>query len=94
MDDMLKTMKIIYAGAPLNPCQHHILHRAASSIATELGSTINCSIETTTFPDDWKHAEINLLLKKLSADPADPKNFRPISLLSFPAKVIERAINT
>ncbi|KAJ1099932.1 hypothetical protein NDU88_005025 [Pleurodeles waltl] len=39
------------------------------------------------------HAEINPLLKKPMADPRDLKNFRPISLLPFPAKVIEKIVN-
>ena len=33
------------------------------------------------------------LLKKPSADPGELKNFRPISLLPFPARVLEKAIN-
>ncbi|KAJ1091870.1 hypothetical protein NDU88_004984 [Pleurodeles waltl] len=44
-------------------------------------------------PLRWKHAEVNALLKKPTADPSDLKNFRPISLLPFPAKVIEKTVN-
>ncbi|KAJ1176438.1 hypothetical protein NDU88_001718 [Pleurodeles waltl] len=41
----------------------------------------------------WKHTKINALLKKPKADPKDLKNIRSISLLPFPAKVIEKAVN-
>ncbi|XP_069089270.1 cytochrome P450 2D14-like [Pleurodeles waltl] len=48
---------------------------------------------TTTLPDAWKHAEINPLLKKPSADPTELKNYRAMSVLPFPAMVIKKAIN-
>lgn len=73
--------------------RHHIFHRAATSFAPELHHTINCSIENRHLRRRLeKHAQIKPLLKKPSADPTELKNFRPISLFSFPAKVIEKAI--
>lgn len=51
----------------------------------ELSRTINAT---------WKQAEVNPLLKEPSADLTDLKNYRPISLLPFAAKVSEKFINT
>ncbi|KAJ1218145.1 hypothetical protein NDU88_005728 [Pleurodeles waltl] len=78
----------------MDPFPHHIFNRAADTIAPKLCLTINCSLAAATFPDDWKHAEINPILKKPSADPTNLKNVRPISLLPFPAKVLEKAVNS
>lgn len=44
-----------------------------------------------TFPEDW-NAEVKTLVKKQSADPSK-LNYRHISLLPFPAKVLEKGIN-
>ncbi|KAJ1198999.1 hypothetical protein NDU88_002837 [Pleurodeles waltl] len=87
-------MNSIHSGSPSDPCPHHIFNKADTAIAAHLRKAINISFETARFPDSWKHAEINTLLKKPKADPKALKNFRPISLLPFPAKVIEKIINT
>jgi hypothetical protein len=42
-------------------------------------------------PKDWKLALVVPIFKK--GDPADPGNYRPISLLSVPGKVFSRVIN-
>ena len=49
---------------------------------------INCSFRTTTFPSDWKAAEVIPLLKE--GDQEEPSNNRPLSLLNFASKVCER----
>ncbi|KAJ1159610.1 hypothetical protein NDU88_000117 [Pleurodeles waltl] len=64
--------------APGEPNQREVLPEV-----DEYGNELEC----------WKHAEVNALLKKPTADPSDLKNFRPISLLPFPAKVIEKTVN-
>ncbi|KAJ1199045.1 hypothetical protein NDU88_002883 [Pleurodeles waltl] len=86
-------MNTIHSGSSPDPCQHRILNKASSIIAPQLRKNINSSFESITFPKSWKHAEINALLKQPKADPKDLENFRPISLLPFPAKVIEKAVN-
>ncbi|KAJ1217491.1 hypothetical protein NDU88_005085 [Pleurodeles waltl] len=93
-DETRKTMNSIHSGSPSDPCPHHIYNKADTAIAPQLRKVINISFETARFPESWKHAEIHTLLKKPKADPKDLKNFRPISLLPFPAKVIEKIINT
>ena len=49
---------------------------------------INCSFPTTTFPSDWKTAEVIPLLK--AGDHKAPSNNRPLSLLNFASKVCEK----
>ncbi|KAJ1090711.1 hypothetical protein NDU88_003840 [Pleurodeles waltl] len=91
--DTIKTMNSIHSGSPSDPCPHHVFNKASAAIAPHLRKTINCSFEAATFPESWKHAEINAVLKKTKAEPKDLKNFRPISLLPFPAKVTEKIVN-
>ncbi|KAJ1167687.1 hypothetical protein NDU88_008076 [Pleurodeles waltl] len=86
--ETLKTMNSIHSGSPSDPFPHHVFNKADVTIAPQLCKIINLS-----FPDSWKHAEIQPLLKKPKADLNDLKNFRPISLLPFPAKVIEKIVN-
>ncbi|KAJ1170020.1 hypothetical protein NDU88_001901 [Pleurodeles waltl] len=86
-------MNTIHSGSSSDPCLHHIFNKANTIIAPHLQNIINRSFASATFPESWKHAEINALLKKPTADPNDLKNFHPISLLPFPAKVIEKTVN-
>ena len=51
---------------------------------------INLSLTSLTFPNLWKIAKVIPLLKK--GDPLDPKNYRPVALLSILSKVLERII--
>ncbi|KAJ1115224.1 hypothetical protein NDU88_003450 [Pleurodeles waltl] len=55
--------------------------------------SINISFETATFPESWKNAKISALFKKPLPDPKDLKNYRPISLLPVPAKILEKIVN-
>ncbi|KAJ1209769.1 hypothetical protein NDU88_005142 [Pleurodeles waltl] len=87
-------MASIHSGSPSDPCPHHIFNKASMIIAPHLCNTINSSFESATFAERWKHAEANTLLKKPEAEPDDPKNYLPISLLPFPAKVIEKIVNS
>ena len=51
---------------------------------------INTSLVTGVFPDKWKFAVVNPLIKK--GESQDPSSFRPISLLSTLSKVIEKIV--
>jgi len=50
----------------------------------------NKSLASGIFPSDFKHAVVHPLLKKNGLGVSDPKNFRPVSNLSFLSKVLER----
>ncbi|KAJ1175816.1 hypothetical protein NDU88_001101 [Pleurodeles waltl] len=65
----------------------------SSVIAPQIQKIINISFETATFPESWKHADINVLLTKPKEDLKDLKNFRTMSLFPFLAKVIEKIVN-
>ncbi|KAJ1134487.1 hypothetical protein NDU88_000938 [Pleurodeles waltl] len=92
-EETTRIMNSIHSGSPSDPCPHHIFNKADNIIAPHLRDIINASFTTATFPENWKHAELNALLKKPTADPTELKNFRPISLLPFPTKVIEKIVN-
>ena len=51
----------------------------------------NCAYALGVYPKQFKTAEI-ILIPKESGDKNDPKNFRPISLLSCVGKILERII--
>ena len=51
---------------------------------------INCSLGTSTFPSDWKIAEVIPLLKE--GDHEEPPNNRPLSLLNVASKVCEKIV--
>ena len=51
---------------------------------------LNTSIVTGTFPKLWKHALVVPIFK--AGDSNEPKNYRPISLLSIISKLLEKAI--
>ena len=59
-------------------------------IATYLTCILNTSIVTGSFPSLWKHAIVVPIFK--SGDANEPKDYRPISLLSIISKVLEKVI--
>ena len=52
---------------------------------------INLSIVTNKFPSAWKVSKVIPLYKK--EDPLDPKNFRPVSILSDLSKILEKVVS-
>ena len=55
-----------------------------------LTDIFNCSILTSTFPDNWKEAEVIPILK--DGDHERAANNRPLSLLAVASKVLERIV--
>ena len=53
---------------------------------------INLSLESGSFPNEYKEAHVKPLIKKISLDPEVLKNFRPVSNLTFVSKLIEKAV--
>ncbi|KAJ0175142.1 hypothetical protein K1T71_009283 [Dendrolimus kikuchii] len=60
-------------------------------ISPIISHILNYSIATTTFPLAWREAEIIPLPKK--RNPLSFSDFRPISILSFMSKVLERLVH-
>ena len=51
---------------------------------------INTCLTQTDYPPSWKHSIIHPIFK--AGDPADPSNFRPISIIPVISKVVERVV--
>ena len=77
--------------SPRDPMPTHLLKEISTSLAPSIAKLVNLSFSTGVFPDDMKIAFITPLLKKPGLDPDADENYRPISLLSFLSKLLERA---
>ena len=67
------------------------LKDGSNTLCTRIARICNLSIKLASFPDKCKVAKIKPLYKK--GLKTYPKNFRPISLLPFISKIIERIIH-
>ena len=65
-----------------------VVAKTLPSIAMYITKLFNASLINGTFPDAWKTFRI-LALKKVSM-PSPPSDFRPIALLCFLSKVLEK----
>ncbi|KAK2898055.1 hypothetical protein Q8A73_014435 [Channa argus] len=76
----------------LDPIPSTLLQAVAPALMPAITQVINTSLKTGTFPTSFKQALITPLLKKPSLDPSVVENYRPVSLLPFLAKTMERAV--
>lgn len=67
-----------------------VLKDAFEVLLEQLALLFNTSIETGTFPDKWKMANVILLHK--AQEKTNVNNYRPISLLPLPGKLLESVI--
>ena len=67
------------------------LKDGAKILSKSISDLINLSISLSTVPDSCKVAKLKPLFKKGSK--FEPKNFRPISLLTLISKVLEKVIH-
>ena len=65
-----------------------VIAKVLPTIVPHLTKLFNVSLAQGVFPPSWKKARI-MALKKVPV-PSSPSEFRPISLLSFLSKVIEK----
>uniref|UniRef100_A0A8C5PP82 Reverse transcriptase domain-containing protein n=1 Tax=Leptobrachium leishanense TaxID=445787 RepID=A0A8C5PP82_9ANUR len=77
---------------PLNPIPSHLIPPLSSSLTPALTHIFNLSLSTGSFPSAFKHALVTPLLKKPSLDPNSPSNYRPVSLLPFTSKLLEKLV--
>ena len=68
-----------------------LLKDAFRVISVELTHIINGSIRTATFPDAWAIGSITPIPKE--GDVLDPGNWRPLSILPLPSKLLEKAVH-
>ncbi|KAF2362551.1 Reverse transcriptase domain [Trinorchestia longiramus] len=67
-----------------------ILKETAEVISEPLTNIFNRSLEARIVPEDWKQANVTPIFKK--GNKQAPNNYRPISLISFIRKTIERIL--
>ena len=68
-----------------------MLRKASSSISNALTAIFNLSLAQQKVPIAWKFSKINPIPK--AKDISNCSNYRPISLLSLPSKILERIIH-
>ena len=70
------------------PCK--LFKIAADVVAPSLTCIFNQSLQTGTYPSDWKLAKVSSIFKNGSK--TDLNNFRPISVIPALAKIFEKVI--
>ncbi len=75
-----------------DPISTSLLKKFADVLAIPITSIVNLSLSSGVFPEEMKLAFVTPLLKKPNLCVDDPNNYRPVSLLSFLSKLIERVV--
>ena len=86
---LITSLKTKTASGP-DGISSQMLKGVASSISNYLSSLFNLSLSLGTVPFDWKSSIITPVFK--AGDPKLATNYRPISLLSIPSKLLERIV--
>ncbi len=77
---------------PLDPIPSHLLQAISPTLLPALTHIINTSLRTGIFPTAFKQARVTPLLKKATLNTSLLENYRPVSLLPFVAKTLERVV--
>ncbi len=77
---------------PLDPIPSHLLQAISPTLLPALTHIINTSLRTGIFPTAFKQARVTQLLKKPTLNTSLLENYRPVSLLPFVAKTLERVV--
>ncbi len=75
---------------PLDPIPSHLLQAISPTLLPALTHIINTCLLTGIFPTAFKQARVTPLLKKPTLNTSLIENYRPVSLLPFIAKTLER----
>ena len=89
---VLKSSKKTNSPSEIFPSKYYI--EFLSTLLPYIVKLINTSFTSGVFPTIFKHAYVRPILKKSNSDPDVPANYRPISLLPFLSKIIERIAAT
>ena len=76
----------------LDPVPSWLLKKCIEELLPLLTSLFNASLESGSFPQQFKSAIIRPLLKKTNLDVNELKNYRPVSNLHFISKVLEKLV--
>ena len=90
-------VRLTILSSPLKTCELYafptpLLLECPDSLLPCITAVFNNSLLSGVFPSVYKSALVKPLLKKMSLDPDDLKNYRPVSNLSFLSKVLERLV--
>ncbi len=77
---------------PLDPIPSHLLQAIPPAVVPALTHIANTSLHTGIFPSAFKRARITPLLEKPTLNPTLLGNYRPVSLLPFITKTLERVV--
>ncbi len=77
---------------PLDPIPSHLFQVISPTLLPALTHIINTSLLTGIFPTAFKQARVTPLLKKPTLNTSFIENYRPVSLLPFIAKTLERVV--
>ena len=80
------------ATCALDPIPTAILKQCKDELLPTITHMVNLSLISGEFPQSMKKALVKPLIKKRTLDPAEYKNFRPVSNLGFVSKLIERVV--
>ncbi len=77
---------------PLDPIPSHLFQAISPAVVPALTHIVNTSLHTGIFTSAFKQARITPLLKKPTLNPTLLGNYRPVFLLPFIAKTLERVV--
>ena len=77
----------------LDPIPTFMLKESIDVLLPFLTAMCNASLSEGVLPLSQRHAIVTPLLKKPSLDPAELKNYRPVSNLSFVSKIVEKLVS-
>ncbi len=92
----MEVSKLLLSSHPttchLDPIPSHLLQAISPALLPALTHIINTSLFTGIFPTAFKQARVTPLLKKPTLNTSLLENYRPVSLLPFIAKTLERVV--
>lgn len=94
-DEVLRVVRTLPSKAPGNDRVESVMLRQLATSPTYircLHTLYNGCLTYSCFPTIWKHGLIRAILKNTTKDPSDPKSYRPICLLPFLGKVLEKLV--
>lgn len=91
-EQVLKYLKLVNTKKAIGPddISPHILKNCARELAFPLMKIFCSCLQEKMWPEQWKKARVTPIHKK--NEKSDPKNYRPISLLSVVSKILEKII--
>lgn len=96
IEQIIQVVKTTKSGAPSDPCPPKVLHLFPEILSEQLSLVLNEIIQSGLFPDAWKTASVLPLqkIKPTNLDARGLSSYCQISRMPFPAKVLEKLLNT